>query len=77
MSERNYDIGTKCSICSLPFPEKEEGLVKEVAGIPVNLCGKCWGGMQAEVEKTEAHIYIDCPHCNEQIGLRVETIIEP
>ncbi len=73
---RNHDIDTTCTICNLPFSLKEEGHEKEIAGVPVNLCGKCWGAMIGAVEENEPHLYVTCPHCEEEIGVRVETINE-
>ncbi len=70
---RNYDIDTKCSLCHLPFSTDEEGMEKELAGVPVKLCGKCWGEMIGAVEENEAHLIITCPHCEADIGVRVET----
>lgn len=74
---RNYEIDIKCNICSLPFSPDEEGLEKELAGTPVKLCGKCWEGMIGAVEENESHVTINCPHCEEEIGIRVETTNDP
>jgi hypothetical protein len=70
-------MATKCNLCHAPFLPDEEGLEKELAGVPIKLCGKCWEGMQSAVEENEAHIFVSCPHCNEEIGIRVETINDP
>lgn len=74
---RNYDLETKCTICSLPFTPDEEGLEKELSGVPVKLCGKCWEGMIDTVEEKEAHVIITCPKCDTEIGVRVEAIDDP
>ncbi len=73
MPKRNFDIDTKCSLCQLPFRPDEEGLEKELAGVPVKLCGKCWDCMVETVEAEEAHMIITCPHCDVEFGIRVET----
>ncbi len=77
MTTRNYDIDTKCSLCHLPFMPDEEGLEKELAGVPVKLCGKCWDGMINVVGEHEAHMHITCPECETEIGIRVETTNDP
>ncbi len=77
MPERNFSIDTKCSLCHLPFSTDEEGIEKELAGTPVKLCGKCWEGMIETVEETESHMTITCPHCDNDIGIRVETTDDP
>lgn len=77
MTTRNYDIETKCGLCHLPFQPEEEGLEKELAGVPVKLCGKCWEGMIEAVEENESHMTINCPHCDLDIGIRVETTNDP
>ncbi len=75
--DRNYDIDTKCSLCNLPFLPDEEGLEKELAGVPVKFCGKCLEGMIDTVEEKEAHVMLTCPHCDKEIGVRLETTFEP
>jgi hypothetical protein len=74
---RNYDIDTKCSLCNLPFLPDEEGLEKELAGVPVKLCGKCWESLIDTVEETEAHVIITCPKCDTEIGIRVDITDDP
>ncbi len=74
---RNYDIDTECSLCHLPFSPEDEGMEKELAGVAVKLCGKCWEGMCDVVEENEAHVVITCPHCEAEIGVRVETTDDP
>lgn len=74
MEGRNYDMEHKCVLCCTPFSTEEEGLSKEIAGVPVKMCGKCWEGMVEAVEENEAHLTVNCPECDHSIGIRVEVV---
>ncbi len=74
MESRNYDMEHKCVLCNVPFSIEEEGLDREIAGVPVKMCGKCWEGMCDAVEENEAHMTVTCPQCDHVIGIRVEVV---
>ena len=77
MSERNYEMKTVCTICNTPFDAKEEGYEGEINKVPAKLCANCYEGFENVVEANIPDKIIECPKCQHEIGLTVETLDDP
>jgi hypothetical protein len=71
---RNFKMDVLCTICSTPFNADTEGFDGDLKHVPVKLCKKCYTGLEAVVTASQPDVIIDCPYCDEAIGLKVEVI---